>query len=295
MIKFNNRLERTAFISLFFMVILLVSPLSNAQQLNQVRAYMAPAAPQKSFFPSEQQVQEALAPHLFKAEQASSFPPLAQESQDFVNQFSTPDATKAVSQFVAPDLMINNRAMPQQYKQLSGHSYPQKKMKYPVMFGSDNNSFPPQKFDHTLMGGFPPSSIGLLHKDNAFSLPDRFPAVRLANNKGLNPMRDWTKWNGMGNSVPLLPKTTPLNRKKTWGDKHHSRPDFYTNFTDKGWSKRINTPRNLGRTPEGGSFPYAKIPDSIIATDAVTHQFPPVIEEAKYGGDASKWNVFDRD
>jgi hypothetical protein len=136
--------------------------------------------------------------------------------------------------------------------------------------------------------------MGLVHKDNPFSFPDTFPAVQFTNNNGLNPMRDWGKWNGMGNGFPLLPKTMPLNRKKAWGDKHNSWPDLYTNFTDKRWNKSVNTSRNLGCIPEGGSFPSAKISDSMIAFDAVPHQFPPMIEEAKYRGDASKWNVFDR-
>jgi len=74
--KFKNSLVSTLLISLFSTAILLVSPPSNAQQLNQVRAYSAPTDHQKSYFPSEQQVQEALDPRASKAEQASSFPPL---------------------------------------------------------------------------------------------------------------------------------------------------------------------------------------------------------------------------
>ena len=288
MIKFNNRLTLTIFLSLFSTMILLVSPLTRAQQLNQVRAYMAPTEPQKSFFPSEQQVQEALASGMFKAEQASLFSPLEleQEPQDFINQFSTPDAKRVVPQFVALDLRMNNRAMPQKYKQPNGNGYPQQKIKSSVMFRPENNNFLPQEFDHTVMGEFPPSSIELLYKNNPFSFPDSLPAVRLANTNGLNPME---------NGFPLLPKTMPLNRKKAWGNKHIDSSGFYTNFTNKGWNKPIKTPHNLGRIGERRSFPSAKIADSMLVSDAVIHQFPPLIEEVKYRSNASKWNVFDRD
>lgn len=262
--KFKNSLVPALLISLFSTAILLVSPLSNAQQLNQVRAYIAPTDHQKSYFPSEQQVQEALAPRVSKAEQESSFPPLEQEPQVFVNQFSTPDVQKATPQFVAPDLIMNNTAMPQRYKQLSGSSYPQQEMKFPTMPHSaknTNNNFPPAGFENASMGQFLPNNFGLSNKGNPFAFPSAFPVMPFVNN-GLNSAADWNKCNGMGNGFPLLPKTTNANRKKGWEDKRNS-------------------------------LPYISTPDPVTASNAMTNQFPPIAEEAGHRGELSKWGVFD--
>ncbi|HFC92757.1 MAG TPA: hypothetical protein ENJ51_08080 [Leucothrix mucor] len=256
--KFKNSLVLTLLISLFSIAILLVSPLINAQQLNQVRAYLAPMDHQISYFPSEQQVQEALAPHKFKGESKSSFPPLEQEPQVFVNQFSTPDVQKVAPQFVAPDLMMNNEAISQRYKQPSGNRYSQQKMKFPPMPSpakKTNNNFPPVGFENSSVEQFLPNNFGASNKGNLFAFPDAFPVIPFANSDGLNSATDWKKCNGMRNGFLLRPKKK-ANRKKGLGGRHNSRPDFYPNVIDKVWNESLSAPRSLERMPEGWRSSY---------------------------------------
>ena len=282
MMNFTNNLVLTTLTTLFFTVIVFASPISNVQQLNQVRAYIAPATSQKSYFPSAQQVQEALAPRAPKTEQQSSFPPLEQQPQAFINQFSTPDAprTTPVAQFVTPDLIVNDTAMPQKYDRFNRNGYPQQAMKFPATPRSAKkaNSFPPQGFANSSMGKTFPSNFGSGNNGNPFSFPNAFPnafpAMPFSNNHGLNPMADLNNWNGMENGFPLMPKTTRSNRKQAWGDKRNIWPNFYANFTDNAWDETISAPRNLERTPSGWLSPYISTPDPV--SDAITNQFPPI-------------------
>jgi hypothetical protein len=204
--KFKNSLVLTTFIFLFSATILLVAPVSNAQQLNHVRAYIAPVDPQKSYFPSEQQVQQALAPRVFVAKQESSFPPLEKQPQAFVNQFSTPDAPRTTSmpQFVAPNLMLDDATMPQRYNMPSGDGYAPSAMKFPAAPRSvrkSYNNFPPQGFGNSSRDKLFVNNFGSKNNGNPFSFPnaDIFPAVPFANMNGLPPM---TARNKLGNSFP---------------------------------------------------------------------------------------------
>ncbi len=294
--KFKNSLVLALSIFLFSTVILLVSPLSNAQQLNQVRAYLVPTDHQKSYFPSEQQVQEALAPHKSKAELVSSFPPLEQKSQVFINQFSTPDVQKETSQFVAPDLIMNSTAISERYKQPSDSNYPQQEMKFPVMPRLEkkaNNNFPPAGFADSSMAQFLPNNFGSSNKDKLPSFPSTFPVMPFANSNGLNSVTGWNKCNGMGNSLPLQPKTKNINRKKVLGDGYNNWSNFYPNFTDKVWNESLSTSHNLGRAPEEWRSSIS-IPDPMITTDVITNQFPPIAEELEHMEGISKWDVFDK-
>ncbi|MCK5917251.1 MAG: hypothetical protein KAG34_02445 [Cocleimonas sp.] len=281
--KFKNNLALTVLRSLFYTAILLVSSISNAQQLNQVRAYIAPADPQKSYFPSKQQVQEALVPHAPNVEQESEFPPLEQHPQAFVNQFSTPDAPRAIPQFVSPDLIMDNTTA------LNGISYRPQAMTFPAaphLMGKANNNFLAQGFDNSTMRKLFLNNVKSDFNDNPSPFTNGFPAVPFGHNKSLNSITDWNKWNGMENDFPLLPKSTPPNRNKAWGD-------VYTDFADKSWGESLDAPHNLGRMPEGWRLPYISTPDTV--SGRITNQFPPIAEETGHLGKLSKWDIFDRD
>ena len=285
--KLKNSLILTTIIPLFSTAMLVV-PTANAQQLNQVRAFMAPtmtsATKQTPYFPSEQQIQQAL----LESVASSSFPPLEPQQQVFINQFSTPDAPRIrpTRQFVAPIQMfgnssVNRRAMQQKYNQLNRGYRPQR-MKFPSTSRSLNRE----------KGNFP-SHLGLANS-NPFSFPDLFPAHPFVNNNGLNPINSGNNnWGNRGNSFPFIPKTSQSKKKKAWGDKRNIWPDFYTDFTDSAWDESMGAPRKLGRLPGGWRFPYISTPDPVTVSDAVTNQFPPIAEEAGQLVDISKWGVFD--
>lgn len=284
--KLKNSLILTTIIPLFSITMLATS-ISNAQQLNQVRAFIAPTmtptTKQKSYFPSEQQIQQALLEHV--AVPPSSFPPLAQQAQVFINQFSTPDAPRlrSIPQFAAPIQMFNsnpiaNSAMQKKYNALN-RGYRQQTMKFPGVQRSSNGG----------NGNNFPSNLGS-NNTNPFS----FPVMPFANNKGLSLMHGGNnKWGNIGNDFPFVPKISNSNRKKSWGNKRNIWPDFYTDFTDTAWDESMGVPRKLGRMPGGWRFPYISTPDPVTVSDAVTNQFPPIAEEAGHMVDISKWGVFD--
>ena len=270
--KLNNRLILTTIVTLFSTIILLPS-VSYAQPLNQVRAFLAPASQQGTYFPSEQQIQQALLTPTTK--QKSSFVPLEQEPQVFINQFTTPDVPRVKQNrlFFAPTQAFNNTpntpnntiTMPQQYKVANG-GYQQPTMKFPAAprslnknnhFASNNNS-------------------------NPFSFPNTFPMMPFPNNNGTN----------INNGFPFMPNTNS-HKKKAWGDTRNIWPDFYTDFTDTAWDQAISSPRKLGRMPGGWRFPYISTPDPVTVSDAITNQFPPIAEEAGHMANLSKWDIFD--
>lgn len=91
---------------------------------------------------------------------------------------------------------------------------------------------------------------------------------------GMNP------WRNNNNSAlpPFLPNVN-TGRKKAWGDVRYIWPDFYTDFTDEVWDKSINAPYDMGRMPGGWRAPSLSSPDPVTVGDAVTNQFPPMLEE----------------
>ena len=261
----------------FWSITILSASQSHAQQLNQVRAFLAPTSQQDSYFPSPQQIQQALSTPV--AQQESSFPPLEQMPQAFINQFTTPDAprVKQTAPFPAPiSFFNNNMTMPQQYKSLNT-GYQQPAMKFPAAPRSYNKK----------------NNLGTGNNTNPFSSPNAFPAMPFSTNNGSNPVTGWNKnMTNTGNGFPFMPSTNS-NKKKAWGDKRNIWPDFYTDFTDTAWDEAIGGPRKLGRMPGGWRFPYVSTPDPVTVSDAITNKFPPIAEEAGHMTDISKWGVFD--
>lgn len=76
---------------------------------------------------------------------------------------------------------------------------------------------------------------------------------------------------------PLPPKKKEV---KSWGDTRYIWPDFYTDTTNDMWDKMINGPYDMGYMPGGWRFPSFSSPDPVTVSDAVTNQFPPIMEEA---------------
>lgn len=91
---------------------------------------------------------------------------------------------------------------------------------------------------------------------------------------GMNPWR-----NGNNSALPPFLPNVNADRKKAWGDVRHIWPDFYTDFTDEAWDKSINAPYDMGRMPGGWRAPSLSSPDPVTVGDAVTNQFPPMLEE----------------
>ncbi len=68
-------------------------------------------------------------------------------------------------------------------------------------------------------------------------------------------------------------------KKKPWGDTRYIWPDFYTDATGDMWDSMMNAPYDMGRMPGGWRAPSLSSPDPVTVGDAVTNQFPPVIDE----------------
>ncbi len=78
-----------------------------------------------------------------------------------------------------------------------------------------------------------------------------------------------------------LPQLPPKKKEvKSWGDTRYIWPDFYTDTTNDMWDKVINAPYDMGYMPGGWRFPSFSSPDPVTVSDAVTNQFPPIMEEA---------------
>lgn len=80
------------------------------------------------------------------------------------------------------------------------------------------------------------------------------------------------------NAAPAMPRPVP-KKQKPWGDTRYIWPDFYTDFTDNWWDKMINAPYDMGYMPGGWRFPSLSSPDPVTVGDAITNQFPPMMEE----------------
>jgi hypothetical protein len=73
----------------------------------------------------------------------------------------------------------------------------------------------------------------------------------------------------------------PAKKKviKPWGDTRYIWPDFYTDTTGDMWDKMMNAPSDMGYMPGGWRFPSLSTPDPVTVSDAITNQFPPIMEE----------------
>ena len=45
------------------------------------------------------------------------------------------------------------------------------------------------------------------------------------------------------------------------------------------WDNMMNAPYDMGRMPGGWRFPSLSSPDPVTVGDAITNQFPPIIDE----------------
>ena len=108
-----------------------------------------------------------------------------------------------------------------------------------------------------------------------------------------NPMKSLSANNNNFN-MPFFPRNTNKKRKKAWGTERNIWPDFYTDFTDEAWDTMTSGPRKLGTMPGGWRFPYISTPDPVTVSDAITNQFPPIMEEAGKMADFSDWGIFDK-
>lgn len=68
-------------------------------------------------------------------------------------------------------------------------------------------------------------------------------------------------------------------KKKPWGDVRYIWPDFYTDSTGDMWDNMVNAPYDAGRMPGGWRFPSLSSPDPVTVSDAITNQFPPIVDE----------------
>jgi len=134
-------------------------------------------------------------------------------------------------------------------------------------FGGSNNSMP-------FLGNSSNNSIPFFGNNNSNSMPF------FGNNNN-------------NNTMPFFGNTRDKNRKKAWGKKRNIWPDFYTDFTDDAWDSVSSGPRDLGQMPGGWRFPHISTPDPVTVTDAITNQFPPIMEEGGNMMDFSDWGVFD--
>ena len=152
---------------------------------------------------------------------------------------------------------------------------------YPIQRPSNNSSFP---FSNNMM----PFGNGSNNGFNPFS-GNNMP---FTGNSFSNPMNNMFG-NNNNRSMPFFGNTRNKSRKKAWGDTRNIWPDFYTDFTDEAWDTVTSGPRDLGEMPGGWRFPYISTPDPVTVSDAITNQFPPIMEEGGNMMDFSDWGVFD--
>jgi len=165
----------------------------------------------------------------------------------------------------------------------------------PLMLPTNRAPFAPRNFGssngHTNFGNnIPFSNTNMMPFNNLNNGFNPF-----SNNSGgimpKNPMKNMFGNNNQNFNIPFL--SSDKNRKKAWGDTRNIWPDFYTDFTDEAWDTMMSSPRKLGRMPGGWRFPYISTPDPVTVSDAITNQFPPIVEEAGNMADFSDWGIFD--
>lgn len=156
--------------------------------------------------------------------------------------------------------------------------YGMQNRRYPS-YPSANNRRQTSPYGNSNRNGFNPFSGG----NSPFS----------GNNFGMqnNPMNNMFGNNNNG-SMPFF-KQSKKKRKKAWGDERNIWPDFYTDSTDNAWDNMMGGPRDMGKMPGGWRFPYISTPDPVTVSDAITNQFPPIMEEGGNMMDFSDWGMFD--
>jgi len=157
--------------------------------------------------------------------------------------------------------------------------FPMKNNQYPAFQGNNNSGLP---FSNNNMMPFGNNNSNY----NPFS-NNSMPFFGNGNNNSM-PFFG----NGNNSSMPFFGNTNN-NRKKAWGTERNIWPDFYTDFTDEAWDTVTSAPRDLGTMPGGWRFPHISTPDPVTVSDAITNQFPPIMEEGGNMMDFSDWGVFD--
>jgi len=169
---------------------------------------------------------------------------------------------------------------PKRYNQRPVPTQPNMRNNYPR---TNQNSFP---FGNNMM------PFG--NQNNGFN-PFSNNSMPFSNGNGMMPANPMKNMFGSNNNtnMPFFPSTNK-NRKKAWGTERNIWPDFYTDFTDEAWDTMMSGPRKLGTMPGGWRFPYISTPDPVTVSDAITNQFPPIVEEAGKMADFSDWGIFDK-
>ena len=78
---------------------------------------------------------------------------------------------------------------------------------------------------------------------------------------------------------PMQAQNNFKKKQKPWGDTRYIWPDFYTDATGDMWDNMVNAPYDMGRMPGGWQFPSLSSPDPVTVGDAVSNQFPPIMDE----------------
>jgi hypothetical protein len=78
---------------------------------------------------------------------------------------------------------------------------------------------------------------------------------------------------------PIQAQNNFKKKQKPWGDTRYIWPDFYTDATGDMWDNMVNAPYDMGRMPGGWQFPSLSSPDPVTVGDAITNQFPPIMDE----------------
>ena len=161
---------------------------------------------------------------------------------------------------------------------------------YPSSAGNKNQKFP---FANNMM----PFGNNRSNSFNPFA-NSNMPFGNNSSN-GFNPFSGNSTNNpfnsmfGNNRSLPFFGNSNNSKRKKAWGTERNIWPDFYTDFTDEAWDTMTGGPRDLGKMPGGWRFPYISTPDPVTVSDAITNQFPPIMEEGGNMMDFSDWGIFD--
>lgn len=197
-----------------------------------------------------------------------------------VGPFTERRMNPQTSQLIAPSYpqvnRFNQRVVPRQpsvrnnYPRRSNNGYP---------FANNMMPFGNQNFGKPNNGFNPFSNSGMPFSNGNGMMPT-------------NPMKNMFGSNNNNMSMPFFP-SNKKKRKKAWGTERNIWPDFYTDFTDEAWDTVTSGPRKLGTMPGGWRFPYISTPDPVTVSDAITNQFPPIMEEAGKMADFSDWGIFD--
>lgn len=189
-------------------------------------------------------------------------------------------------------------APPQNMNRFSGNpatrynGYPSQRPVAP--YGMQNRQYPayPRRNNNS-NSGFPFSNNMMPFGNNGNNSFNPFSGGNMpfSGNSFSNPMNNMFGNNNNGN-MPFFGNTRS-SRKKAWGTERNIWPDFYTDFTDDAWDTITSGPRDLGTMPGGWRFPHISTPDPVTVSDAITNQFPPIMEEGGNMMDFSDWGVFE--